>query len=84
MVQRFKDPIPGTEVKQLFSCSTQLATKFILLLNVKMPTIVISMKNTTSERLKARNSLCRMGISCKFCDDMVTYIKIKYGAYVTI
>ena len=37
-----------------------MSTKFILLINVKMPTIVgiltfISMINTTSERLKARN-----------------------------
>ena len=45
-----------------FSCSTQLSTKFILLINVKMPTIVgiltfISMINTTSERLKTRNFL---------------------------
>ena len=43
-----------------FSCSTQLSTKFILLINVKMPTIVgiltlISMIDTTAERLKARN-----------------------------
>ena len=43
-----------------FLCSTQLSTKFNLLINVKMPTIVgiftfISMINTTSERLKARN-----------------------------
>ena len=43
-----------------FSCSLQLSTKFILLINVKMPTIVgiltfMSMINTTSERLKARN-----------------------------
>ena len=43
-----------------FLCSTQLSTKFILLINVKMPTIVgiltfISMINTTSVRLKARN-----------------------------
>ena len=50
----------GLEVKKLFSCSTRLRTKFILLINVKMPTIVgiltfISMINTTSERLKARN-----------------------------
>ena len=41
-------------------CSTQLSTKFILLINVKMPTIVgiltfISMINTTFERLKAIN-----------------------------
>ena len=51
---------PGQEVIKLFSCSTQLSTKFILLINVKMPTIVgiltfISMINTTSDRLIARN-----------------------------
>ena len=50
----------GFEVIKLFPCSTQLSTKFILLINVKMPTIVgiltfISMINTTYERLKARN-----------------------------
>ena len=55
----------GFEVINIFSCSTQLSTKFILLINVKMPTIVgiltfISMINTTSERLKARNFfICR-------------------------
>ena len=58
----------GPEVIKLFSCSTQLSTKFILLINVKMSTIVgiltfISMINTTSERLKgvkARNFfICR-------------------------
>ena len=43
-----------------FLCSTQLSTKFILLIYVKMSTIVgiltfISMMNATSERLKARN-----------------------------
>ena len=32
--------IPGPEVIILFSCSTQLSLKFILLINVKMPTIV--------------------------------------------
>ena len=31
---------PGPEVIKLFSCSTQLRSKFILLINVKMPTIV--------------------------------------------
>ena len=45
---------PGPEV------INELGTKFILLINVKMPTIVgiltfISMINTTSKRLKARN-----------------------------
>ena len=53
----------GCEVIKLFSCSTQPSMKFILLINVKMPTIVgiltfISMINTTSERLKARNFIC--------------------------
>ena len=47
------------EVIKLFSCSTPLTTKFILLISVKMPTIVgiltlISMINTTSDSLKAR------------------------------
>ena len=32
--------ITGPEVIKLFSCSTQLSLKFILLINVKMPTIV--------------------------------------------
>ena len=56
---------PGPEVIKLFSYSTQLSTKFILLINVKMPTIVgiltfIGMINTTSEKLKARNFfICR-------------------------
>ena len=45
---------PGPEVIKLFSCSTQLSMKFILLINVKMPTIggiliFISLINTTSE-----------------------------------
>ena len=56
---------PGPEVIKLFSYSTQLSMKFILLINVKMPTIVdiltfISMINITSERLKASNFfICR-------------------------
>ena len=50
----------GPGVIKLFSYSTPLSTKIILLINVKMPTIVgiltfISMINTTSERLIARN-----------------------------
>ena len=52
----------GPEVIKLFSYSTQLSTKFILLINVKIPTIVgilifISMINTTSERLKSKKLL---------------------------
>ena len=50
---------PGPEVIKLFPCSTQLSKKFIMLINVKMPTVVgiltfISMINTASESLKAR------------------------------
>ena len=46
-------------VIKLFPCSTQDSTKFILLINVKMPTIVgiltfISMINATYARLKSR------------------------------
>ena len=49
------------EVIKLVSCSTQLWMKFIMPINVKMPTIVgiltfISMINTTSEGLKAKKS----------------------------
>ena len=49
----------GLDVLKTFLCSTQLSTKFILLINVKMPTIVgiltfISMIDT-SERLESRN-----------------------------
>ena len=41
---------------QNFSCSTQLALEFILLINVKMPTILIfiSKINITSESIKVR------------------------------
>ena len=48
----------GPEVIKLFLCPTQLSTKFILLINVKMPTVVgiFSMINTISKRLEARNS----------------------------
>ena len=50
---------PGAKVIKNFPCSTQLSTKMILLINVKMPTVVgiltfISMINT-SDRLKAIN-----------------------------
>ena len=54
-------PSLGTcpDVIKLLPCSTQLSTKFIMLINVKMPTIVDiltfnSMINITYESLKAR------------------------------
>ena len=54
----YRDRITWLEVIKLFPCSTQLSTKFVLLINVQMPTIVgiltyISMINTTFEGLKA-------------------------------
>ena len=61
----FIDSRSVPEVIKLFPCSTPLSKKFILLINVKMPTIVgiltfISMINTTTERLKAKNFfICR-------------------------
>ena len=39
-INRLCGSVPGPEVIKLFSCSTLLSTKFILLINVKMPTIV--------------------------------------------
>ena len=39
-VRNFVVSFPGKEVIKLFSCSAQLSQKFILLINVKMPTIV--------------------------------------------
>ena len=67
-------------LKKLFPCSTQLSTKFILLINVKMPTIVgifsfISMINTTSERLKARN--------CFNCRYFSFYEQLKFHAQLS-
>ena len=35
------NPHPGTEVTKLFPYSTQLSTKFVLLINVKMPSVEI-------------------------------------------
>ena len=32
--------LPGREVIQLFSCSTELSIKFSLLVNMKMPTVI--------------------------------------------
>ena len=51
---------PSAEVLKLFSCSTQLSMNYIMLINVKMPTIVgilifMNMTNTKSESLKARS-----------------------------
>ena len=43
---------PGSEVIKLFSCSTQLSTKFILLINIKMPTIVGILTFTEHDKCK--------------------------------
>ena len=52
----------GPVVVKLFSYSTQLSTKVIMLINVKMPTIIgiltfISVINTTFESLKSKKSI---------------------------
>ena len=70
---------PASKVIKLFSCSTQLSMKFILLINVKMSTIVgiltfISMINTTSERLKARNFF--------ICQYVSFYEQLKFHAHL--
>ena len=70
----------GPMVIKLFSYSTQLSTKFILLINVKMPTIVgiltfISMIDTTSERLKAENFF-----SCRYFS---FYDQLKFRAQLS-
>ena len=46
---------PGPGVINFFSCSTQLSMKFILFINVKMPTIVGIL--TFINRIKARKSI---------------------------
>ena len=56
------DLVSGYRVLNSFSCSTQLSTNCIMLINVKMPTIVgiltfINMINTKSENLKGEKSL---------------------------
>ena len=68
------------EVIKLFSCSSQLSTKFIPLINVKMLTIVgiltfISMINTTPERLKARNFF--------ICRYFIFYEQLKFHAQLS-
>ena len=63
----------GPEVIKLFSCSTQLSINFFLLINVKMPTIVMRGKNSIlglSEPKKA-----------EFLD--VTYEHLKFHAQLS-
>ena len=52
---------PGLEVIKLFSRSTQLRLKFILLINVKMPTVVGIL--TFISRINYRLSLSKPEIS---------------------
>ena len=72
--------VSSLEVIKLFSCSSQLSTKFILLINVKMPTIVgltfICMINTTCKEFKARNFF----ICCYFS----FYEQLKFHAQLSM
>ena len=70
--------------KKLFSYSTQLSTKLILLINVKMPTIVgiltfISMINTTYERLKAIHLM--LVLLLKFISPDESYVDTNFFNY---
>ena len=78
----FSDYLKTTDPEfiKLFPCSTELITKFILLINVKMPTIIgilafISRINTSSERLKARNFF--------ICGDFSFYEQLKLCAQLS-
>ena len=76
----FTKTVSGPKVIELFSYSTQLAMKFILLINVIMPTIVgiltcISMINTISEKHKARNFF--------ICQYFSFYEQLKYHAQLS-
>ena len=80
----------GPEAINLFSCSTQLSTKFILLINVKMPTIVgilafISMVNITSKKLLCQyvifyeQSKFRAQLSSQSTKSFLTLGPVVYG-----
>ena len=62
------------ETIKLFSCSSQLSMKFILLINVKMPTIVgfltfIRRINTTSESSEVKKIIIYQHFS--FCEALI-------------
>ena len=70
----------GLEIIKLFSCPTQLKIKFIILINVKMPTIVgistfISMINATYDSLKASKVF--------ICQHFSFYEQLKFHAQLS-
>ena len=72
-----------------FSCSTQLSTKFILLINVKMPTIVgiftsISMINTTSEILNAQVTHSRTGRRISHGYNPASFVAIRIDMWLSV
>ena len=68
---------PGPEVIKLFSCSAQLRLKFILLINVKMPTIVGIL--TFISRINYRLSWSKPEISIYFI-----YEQLKFHAQLSV
>ena len=76
-----QDSGSSSEVINIFSYSTQLSTKFILLINVnKMPTIVgiltfIGMINTTSETLKATLLVFLILVSMSSCHFVLSWVE---------
>ena len=73
----FTKTVSGPKVIKLFSYSTQLAMKFILLINVTIVGILtcISMINTISEKQKARNFF--------ICQYFSFYEQLKYCAQLS-
>ena len=77
---RFAMWSPGPEAIKIFSCSTHLSMKFIMLINVKMPTICgilifMSMINTTSEHLKARKVFIFK--HCRFYENLKYHAQLR-------
>ena len=70
----------GPEVKKLFSCSAQLRLKFILLINVKMPTIVGIL--TFISRINYRLCLSKPEFSTNL-DYVCIYEQLKFHAQLS-
>ena len=71
---------PGPEVIKLFSCSAQLRLKFILLINIKMPTIVGILTFISRINYKLWNSKPSISI---YLGNFSTYEELKFQAQLS-
>ena len=62
MEERFISSRPGHEVIKLFPCSSQLSTKFILLINVKISVIIQRLRDLKQETFSFVGILVFMSI----------------------